>query len=110
MGHTSCLSFVKFILLGDKNLFNPLLIAVAAGTLPTTPAWSFNVALVMILSNLLAVVIGRYGIQQPGVGPGLPGLPALFTGFGIPQLIATACLGHILGFGFILGLASSGAL
>lgn len=46
-----------------------------------------------------------------GVGPKLPfGLPAIFTGFGVPELLATASFGHILGAGIILGLANSGGL
>jgi photosystem I subunit 10 len=77
----------------------------------TTVEWSFSVALVMILSNLFAVVIGRFAIQNAGVGPDLPvGKPALWKNFGIPELLATASLGHILGAGVILGLANAGGL
>ncbi|MEE3715992.1 photosystem I reaction center subunit PsaK [Tumidithrix elongata RA019] len=84
----------------------PLLAAV-----PATPAWSVSVGIIMITSNLLALVIGRYGIQNKGVGPALPAeLPGLFSGFGVPELLATASLGHILGAGFILGLAQAGLL
>jgi photosystem I subunit X len=77
----------------------------------TTTAWSFNVALIMITANLFAIAIGYYAIQNRGVGPSLPiELPALFTGFGIPELLATASLGHILGAGIILGLSNAGLL
>lgn len=64
----------------------------------------------MILSNVLAIVIGRFAIQRRGKGPGLPvDLPGL-DGFGIPELLATTSLGHILGTGTILGLTNAGVL
>jgi photosystem I subunit 10 len=34
----------------------------------------------------------------------------MFTGFGVPELLATLSLGHIIGAGVILGLANAGAL
>lgn len=87
-----------------------LLLAVQA-TVPTTTEWTPAVGLVMILSNLLAIAIGRYAIQNPGVGPDLPAdKPALFRKFGIPELLATMSFGHILGAGFILGLSNAGVL
>jgi photosystem I subunit X len=65
----------------------------------------------MIVCNLFAIAIGRYAIQQRGVGPALPvEVPALFTGFGLPELLATASFGHVLGAGAILGLHNSGVL
>lgn len=77
----------------------------------TTSSWSVSAGLVMLLCNLFAIVIGRFAIQNPGVGPDLPiPKPALWKNFGVPELIATACLGHILGAGMILGLANAGAL
>lgn len=82
-----------------------------AQVIPTTPQWSFQVALIMITCNLFAIAIGRYAIQQSGVGPALPvSLPGLFDGFGLPELLATASLGHILGAGMVLGLGSAGIL
>ncbi|MGK7926189.1 MAG: photosystem I reaction center subunit PsaK [Spirulina sp.] len=78
---------------------------------PTTLEWNFSVALVMILCNLFAIAIGRFAIQKPGRGPDLPmAKPALWKGFGIPELLATASLGHILGAGMILGLSNAGVL
>ena len=59
--------------------------------------------------NLFCVVIGRYVIQQTGQGPNLP-LPAMFNNFGIPELLATTSLGHVLGAGMILGLGNAGIL
>jgi photosystem I subunit 10 len=65
----------------------------------------------MISACLFAVAIGRYAIQQRGVGPKLPvETPALFEGFGVPELLATLSFGHILGAGFILGLSNAGLL
>jgi len=78
---------------------------------PPVGEWSPNVALVMIVCNLLAIAIGRYAIQKRGVGPELPvQLPALFSGFGLPELLATASFGHILGAGTILGMRTAGLL
>lgn len=65
----------------------------------------------MISCNLFALAIGRYAIKNPGVGPSLPAdLPAVFTGFGLAELLATASFGHILGAGVILGMANAGLL
>lgn len=76
-----------------------------------TTAWSLDVALIMISCNLFAIAIGYYAIQKRGVGPGLPvEMPAIFTGFGIPELLATTSFGHILGAGMILGLSNAGLL
>lgn len=76
-----------------------------------TTEWSPSVGLVMIACNLFAIAIGYYAIQKRGVGPKLPfELPAMFTGFGLPELLATASFGHILGAGIILGLSNAGVL
>ncbi|NJK35817.1 MAG: photosystem I reaction center subunit PsaK [Oscillatoriales cyanobacterium SM2_2_1] len=78
---------------------------------PATPTWSPNVAIVMIACNLFALVIGRYAIQVKGVGPSFPvALPGLFAGFGLPELLATASFGHVLGAGMILGMGQAGLL
>ena len=86
------------------------LFAAVQSTVPATPEWSPIVGLVMIICNLLAIAIGRFAIQQPGVGASLPIDSGLFQNFGIPELLATTSLGHIIGAGVILGLASAGAL
>ena len=89
-----------------------LLLAVQS-TAPSTPEWSPMVGLTMILCNLLAITIGYYGIskQNRGKGPALPvPLPGMFKGFGVPELLATASFGHLLGAGVILGLGSAGVL
>lgn len=82
-----------------------------AQTVPSTPEWSFKVALIMITCNLFMIAIGKYAIQQPGVGPQIPvSLPGLFEGFGVPELLATMSFGHLLGAGMILGLGNAGLL
>ncbi len=89
------------------------LLLVVQSTIPTTPEWSPMVALTMILCNLLAIAIGYYGInkQNRGKGPALPlVMPGMFKGFGIPELLATTSLGHLLGAGVILGLGNAGVL
>jgi photosystem I subunit X len=85
-----------------------LLLAALGGQ---TAEWSPKVALIMITCNIFALSIGRYAIKNPGAGPALPvSLPMLFEGFGLPELLATMSLGHILGAGMILGLANAGLL
>ncbi len=88
-------------------MFSNLLFAVQ--TQPSTIEWNSSVAIIMIACNLFCVVIGRYAIQQAGQGPNLP-LPAMFSNFGIPELLATTSLGHVLGAGMILGLGNAGIL
>ena len=84
---------------------------VLLAAVPTTIEWNFNVALVMILCNLFAIAIGRFAIQQSGRGPDIPiPKPALWKSFGIPELLATASFGHLLGAGMILGLSNAGVL
>ncbi|HIK35674.1 MAG TPA: photosystem I reaction center subunit PsaK [Thermosynechococcus sp. M98_K2018_005] len=79
-------------------------------TLPDT-TWTPSVGLVVILCNLFAIAIGRYAIQSRGKGPSLPvSLPALFEGFGLPELLATTSFGHLLAAGVVSGLQYSGAL
>ena len=90
--------------------YSSILLAVQA-TVPTTSAWSLSTGIVMILCNLLAIAIGRFAIQNPGVGPDIPvSKPALFRRFNLPELLATMSFGHILGAGFILGLSNAGVL
>lgn len=92
-------------------MINSILLAAAQATVPTTPEWSPSVGLVMILCNLFAFAIGRFAIQRKGTGPDLPvSKPAILSSFGIPELLATASFGHILGAGVILGLSNAGAL
>jgi photosystem I subunit 10 len=83
----------------------------AASVAPRTAEWSPAIGLVMTLCCLFAVAIGRFAIKNRGVGPQLPGSkPALFEGFGLPELLATMSFGHVLGAGMILGLTNAGVL
>jgi len=83
----------------------------AAQSTPSTIDWNNSVAIIMIFSNLFAIVVGRYAIQNSGQGPNLPiPMPGFLTGFGIPELLATTSLGHIIGAGIILGLGNAGIL
>ena len=78
---------------------------------PNTIEWNPTVALVMIMCNLFAIAIGRYAIQESGKGPDLPVPKAeVWSNFGVPELLATTSLGHIIGAGMILGLSNAGVL
>lgn len=74
-----------------------------------TLAWSPKVAVVMVLCNILAIAIGKYTIKHQNVGLSLPS-PQMFGGMSHGALLGTTSLGHVLGAGVILGLASIGAL
>ncbi|MGK7887826.1 MAG: photosystem I reaction center subunit PsaK [Leptolyngbyaceae cyanobacterium] len=76
---------------------------------PTSVAWSPKVALVMIICNIVAIAIGKFTIAQQDVGPAMPA-PAMFGGMGLGAVLGTTSLGHIIGAGMILGLASAGVL
>lgn len=64
--------------------------------------WSINIAIIMIISNLISIIIGRYSIQTRSLGPSIPILG--LEGLGLPELIATTSLGHIIGAATIIGL------
>nr|YP_009393883.1 photosystem I reaction center subunit X [Polysiphonia sertularioides]ARW62445.1 photosystem I reaction center subunit X [Polysiphonia sertularioides] len=66
--------------------------------------WSAKIAAVMIICNLLSIGIGRYSIKVRGLGPSIPLLG--LEGLGLPELLATTSLGHVIGAGAILGLRS----
>ena len=85
-------------------MFAPLL-AMA----PASISWSPKVALVMIVCNVIAIAIGKATIQQQNVGLQLPN-NSFFGGFSHGAMLGTTSLGHILGMGAILGLASRGVL
>nr|YP_010338035.1 photosystem I subunit X [Erythrolobus coxiae]UNJ17620.1 photosystem I subunit X [Erythrolobus coxiae] len=62
--------------------------------------------IIMVFCNLAAILIGRYAIKERSLGPSIPVAGA--EGFGLPELIATTSLGHVLGAGVIIGLSSTG--
>lgn len=86
-------------------LYLPSLLAVT----PATVAWSPKVGLVMIICNVIAIAIGNYGIKHKNVGLGLPS-SELFGGMGHGAMLACTSLGHVIGIGAIIGLASIGVL
>nr|YP_010873133.1 photosystem I reaction center subunit X [Nemalion vermiculare]WGV34455.1 photosystem I reaction center subunit X [Nemalion vermiculare] len=71
-------------------------------------AWSTQIAIIMIISNIFAVGVGRYAIQVRNLGPSIP--IAGLKGFGLTELLATTSLGHIIGAGAILGLRGTGLI
>nr|YP_009244300.1 photosystem I subunit X [Gelidium vagum]AMK96542.1 photosystem I subunit X [Gelidium vagum] len=71
--------------------------------LSQAPTWSLKIAVIMIICNLICIGIGRYAIQVRGLGPSVPLLG--LEGFGLPELLATTSLGHVMGVGVILGLS-----
>ena len=76
---------------------------------PQTTEWSVKTCFLMVLSNIVCIVAGRYVIEVKGTGPSLP-LSGTFSNFGLPELLATTSLGHIVGCGAILGLGYIGLL
>ena len=81
------------------------LLAVQA-TVPHTATWGPNVAVVMIICNVLAFFIGKQVIQVPDAEPA----SGVFLGLGLPALLAVTSLGHAIGVGAILGLSNIGVL
>nr|ARW64932.1 photosystem I reaction center subunit X [Polysiphonia sertularioides] len=69
-----------------------------------TNLWSAKISAIMILCNLLSIGIGRYAIKIRGLGPSINLLG--LEGLGLPELLATTSLGHIIGAAAILGLKS----
>lgn len=80
-----------------------------ATAVPTTLEWNTNVALTMIICNIVAIAFAKYTMKEANAAPKLPG-EAFFGGMGLPALLATTSFGHLLGVGVILGLANMGAL
>ena len=76
---------------------------------PQTAAWSAKTCSIMVLSNIFCIITGRYVIQVKGMGPSLP-ITGSFAGFGLPELLATTSLGHIVGAAAFLGLGYTGVL
>jgi photosystem I subunit X len=64
--------------------------------------WSPKVAAVMIGCNVVAIAIGALTIKHKNVG--------LFGGMGHGAMLGVTSLGHVIGAGAILGLATMGVL
>lgn len=69
-----------------------------------TNIWSVKIAAIMIFCNIISISIGRYAIKVRSLGPSIPLLG--LEGLGIPELLATTSLGHVIGAGTIIGLRS----
>ncbi|GAB4530173.1 MAG: hypothetical protein Tsb0014_12670 [Pleurocapsa sp.] len=80
-----------------------------AASVPTTVSWSPKVAIVMIVCNIIAIAFGKFTMKNPSAAPSLPS-SEFFGGMGLPALLGTTSLGHVIGAGVILGLANAGAL
>ena len=65
-------------------------------------SWNPTISIIMIISNIVAVVIGRYSIEVRGLKP--PIAIGQLKEFGVPELLATMSLGHIIGVGTVIGL------
>ena len=83
-------------------------ISILLSIVPKTTTWSAQTAIIMIICNFICIAIGRYAIKIRGLGPGIPIMG--LEGFGIPELLATTSLGHVVGAGTIIGLSSIGIL
>ncbi len=81
----------------------------ATTAVPRTVEWGPQVGIVMILCNIAAIAFGKATMRSQTSGPALPS-PQYFGGMGLPAVLATTSLGHIIGIGAILGLASIGLL
>ncbi len=83
----------------------PTLLAAAVDTV----TWSPKTAIVMILCNVMAIAVAKATVQQPAVGA-MPPSPEMFGGFSLGTIIGATSLGHVLGFGAIMGLTNMGML
>ena len=72
---------------------------------PASIAWSPKVALVMIVCNVIAIAIGKATIKHQNVGLKLPS-SGMFHG----AMLGSLSLGHMIGMGAILGLATRGVV
>nr|QCI05811.1 photosystem I reaction center subunit X [Dasysiphonia japonica] len=70
--------------------------------------WSYKIAIIMIICNLISFGIGRYAIQQRSTEASISILG--IKGLGLPELLATTSLGHVIGAGTIIGLRSIGII
>ena len=87
-------------------MFASLFLAASA---PATFQWSPKCAIVMISCNILAYAIARATIRKPTEGFMMPNA-RFFGGLSHGAFVGANCLGHLLGVGSILGLASRGVL
>ncbi len=86
-----------------------MLTSILAAVEPATFHWSPRVAVVMIACNILAFAIAKANIAKPNEGFSMPNAK-YYGGMSHASVVAACCLGHVLGIGSIVGLASRGVL
>ena len=93
-------------LLAQRTMMITTLLASAD---PATFHWSPRVAVVMIACNILAFAIAKANIVNQNEGFSMPNAK-YYGGMSHASVVAACCLGHVLGIGSIVGLASRGVL
>ena len=88
---------------------NAMISTLLAAVDPVTFHWSPRCAVVMIACNILAYAIAYANIAKPHEGFAIPNA-RYYGGLSHASVVAANCLGHVLGIGAILGLASRGVL
>jgi photosystem I subunit X len=78
-----------------------------ASTISNT-TWSAQIAGIMIVCNIIAIIIGYQTIQVKNIGTSIP--IGNLDSFGLTELLSTTCLGHIIGAGSIIGLRNLGII
>lgn len=86
-----------------KNMNTEILVGIAR----FESSWTISTAIIMIFCNIACIGLGRYAIEIRGLGPSIPIIG--FKGLGLPELLATTSLGHIIAAGIIIGLKSLGS-
>ena len=88
-----------------------ILLAAVQSTVPDTVRWSWTGTAIIIASSLFVLFVASRTIRYPQVGPKMPlPFPALFNNPSVGTVLGSVSLGHILGFGIILGLNNIGVL
>jgi photosystem I subunit 10 len=88
-----------------------ILLAAVQSTVPDTVRWSWTGSAIIIGASVLILFIASRTIRFPQVGPKMPlPFPALFNNPSVGTVLGSVSLGHIVGFGIILGLNNIGVL
>ena len=85
-----------------------LMLLAVQPTVPATPAWNFQVALIISVSSLLVLLIAGRVVQYPHVGAKMPlgPLGPIFNNPSVGTFVGSMALGHIIGVGTLLGLTN----
>lgn len=100
---------LKYLMTGEDNLINSILLAALQQTVPDTPSWNWTISLVMTICIILGIICARIAAQNRNKGSSMSS-PTLSKSFGLPDILAGISFGHILGVGTILGLTNTGLL